>query len=144
MLDRTPTPEAPRTASSRGLTSGWPLAFLGFAGLLGSAGVGVGAAGAHGGGGDLARLSSEFLLIHATAVMAGSGIALALGRTSALLVAALGLLCIGAILFGGELAFAALLDWRPFPLAAPTGGFCLILGWLGLSASAVALALRRR
>ena len=144
MLDRPDASEAALTASSRPMGPRWPLAFLGIAGLLGAAGVLVAAAGAHGGGGDLARTSSEFLLIHAAAVVAASGVALALGRTSALLVTALGLLSVGALLFGGELALAALADWRPVPLAAPTGGFCLIAGWLCLSLSSVVLAARRR
>ena len=139
MLD-SPGTEATLGGSSRRSALRWPLAFVGLAGVLGASGVVVGAAGAHAGGGDLARLSSEFLLIHAAAVVAGSAAALALGRTSALMVAALGLLTVGAVLFGGELAVAALLDRRPIPLAAPTGGLCLIAGWLCLSASAAGLA----
>ncbi len=144
MLDRPLASGSALAESSRQERPRWPFAFLGVAGLLGAAGVLVAAAGAHGGGGDLARTSSEFLLIHAATVVAGSGFALAIGRTSALLVMALGLLSVGAILFGGELAFAALADWRPVPLAAPTGGFCLIAGWLCLSLSSVVLAARRR
>ncbi len=121
----------------------WPSAFLACAGLLGAAGVGVGAAGAHVGGGDLARTSSEFLLVHAAAIVAGSGWAMALRRASGLLVLALGLLTVGATLFGGALALAGLLDWRPVPLAAPTGGLCLIAGWLALAVAALAVAGRR-
>lgn len=143
MLDRPTASDAAMTASSASSGPRWPLAFLGIAGVLGAAGVLVAAAGAHGGGGDLARTSSEFLLVHAAAVVGGSGVALALGRTSALLVMALGLLSVGALLFGGELALAALADWRPVPLAAPTGGFCLIAGWLCLSLSSAAMAMRR-
>lgn len=122
----------------------WPLVFMGFAGLLGASGVGVGAAGAHAGGGDLARTASDFLMVHAAAVLAGSAVAVALPRRSALLVAALGLLTVGAALFGGELAVAALLDRRPLPLAAPTGGLCLIAGWLCLSVASVASAVEHR
>lgn len=144
MLDRPKAPDATLSGSPQRLLPRWPFAFLGLAGLMGASGVAVGAAGAHVGGGDLARTSSEFLLIHAAAVAAGSGAGLTLGRTSASLVAALGLLTVGGILFGGELGCAALLDWRPLPLAAPTGGLCLIAGWLCLSFSAAALGLRRR
>ncbi len=111
------------------------------AGLMGAAGVVVAAAGAHEGGGDLARTASEFLMIHAVAVVAAG--AIALGRPSAPLGIAMGLLTVGAILFGGELALAALADWRPLPLAAPTGGLCLIAGWLTLALSCLTLALRR-
>lgn len=120
----------------------WPLAFAALAGLMGAAGVAVGAAAAHGGGSDLARTAADFLLFHAAALLGGSALALAAGRTSALLVAALGLLAVGAILFGGELALAGLAAWRPLPLAAPTGGLCLIAGWLALAAAALALSRR--
>lgn len=122
-----PSPARPR----------WPLAFVAAAGVMGAAGVGVGAAAAHGGGNDLARTASDFLLLHAGAIVAGSGVALSIGRTSALLVAALGLLTVGAALFGGELALAGLAAWRPLPLAAPTGGLCLMAGWLTLGVAAL-------
>ena len=94
------------------------------------------------GAASLARTASEFLLLHAAAVVAGSGVALAIGRTSSLLVAALGLLTLGAALFGGELALAGLAAWRPLPLAAPTGGLCMIAGWLGLAVWAASAGLR--
>lgn len=143
MLDRPTAPDTTLSGSPQRVHPRWPCAFLGAAGLMGACGVAVGAAGAHVGGGDLARTSSEFLLVHAAAVAAGAGVGFAVARTSALLVAALGLLAVGGFLFGGELASAALLDWRPVPLAAPTGGLCLVAGWLCLSAAAVALGLRR-
>ena len=111
------------------------------AGLMGASGVIVAAAGTHLGGGDLARTASEFLMVHAVAVIAAGGVALQ--RPSALLAIAVGLLAAGAILFGGELALAALADWRPLPLAAPVGGLCLIGGWFTLAAASVALALGR-
>lgn len=149
MLDR-PSTEATLSGPGRPADQAreggprWPLAFVGVAGLLGASGVAVGAAGAHVGGGDLARTASEFLLVHAAALLAGSAAGLALPRGSRLLVAALGLMALGAALFGGELASAALLEWRPLPLAAPTGGLCLIAGWLCLTLAAVAAAARRR
>ena len=144
MLDRPTVAEGTLNAPARRVVPRWPLAFVGAAGLLGASGVAVGAAGAHVGGGDLARTASEFLMVHAAAVLAGSAAAMALPRASALLVAALGLLTVGAALFGGELAVAALLDRRPLPLAAPTGGLCLIAGWLCLSVAAIAAAAKRR
>ncbi|MGI3900231.1 MAG: DUF423 domain-containing protein [Janthinobacterium lividum] len=122
----------------------WPWGFVVCSGLLGAVGVIVGAAGTHRGGGELTRISSEFLLIHAAVILAGSAMALVLGRTSGLWVAALGLLTVGAILFSGELALAGFLDWRPFPLAAPTGGLCLIAGWMLMAVAALLIGLRRR
>jgi uncharacterized membrane protein YgdD (TMEM256/DUF423 family) len=137
MLDR-PSPAEPASVSQASPARlRWPLAFVAIAGAMGAAGVGLGAAAAHGGGNDLARTASDFLLLHAAAVVAGSGVALALGRTSRLLVAALGLLTLGAVLFGGELALAGLAAWRPLPLAAPTGGLCMMAGWLGLAVAAL-------
>jgi uncharacterized membrane protein YgdD (TMEM256/DUF423 family) len=144
MLDRPIGSQEALSGPARRLLPGVLLAFVGIAGLLGASGVAVGAAGAHRGGGDLARTSSEFLLVHAAAIVAGACVAPALGRTSVLVVTALGLLAVGAALFGGELAVAALFDWRPVPLAAPTGGLCLIAGWLCLSVCAVVAGTRRR
>ena len=144
MLDRPAAHEARPSAAGSPIDRRWPLAFLGGAGLLGAAGVGIGAAGAHMGGGDLARTSSDFLLLHAAAEAAACGIALALPRVSMALVAAMALLLIGSALFGGGLALAGLADWRPLPLAAPIGGMCLIAGWLMLAVAALTLSVRRR
>ena len=144
MLDRPTVAAETLNGPAQRLAPRWPLAFTGLAGLLGASGVAVGAAAAHVGGGDLARTASEFLMVHAAAVLAGSAAALALPRSSALLVAALGLLTAGAALFGGELAAAGLLDRHPLPIAAPTGGLCLIAGWLCLSVAAIASASGRR
>lgn len=141
MLDRPSPDDAALDGTLPGQHPRWPSALMGLAGLMGAAGVLVAAAGSHIGGGDLARTSSEFLMIHAVAVIAAG--AVALGRPSALLGIAMGLLTVGAILFGGELALAGLADWRPLPLAAPTGGMCLIAGWLALSMACVTLASKR-
>ena len=122
----------------------WPWSFVACAGLLGAAGVMVGAAGTHHDGGELTRIASEFLLIHAAVIAAGSAVAMILPRPSALWVAVLGLLTVGTVLFSGELAIAGLIDWRPVPLAAPAGGLCLIAGWLLMAFAAVVLGYRRR
>jgi uncharacterized membrane protein YgdD (TMEM256/DUF423 family) len=54
--------------------------------------------------------------------------------------AAIGLL-VGAALFSGDIAMRAFAGHRLFPMAAPSGGFILIAGWLALGvAAAVALA----
>ncbi len=152
MLDRPTTGDASPTQARQLPKPRWPFAFLGLAGLMGAAGVAVGAAGAHleaaagaagGHGAQLAGTASSFLTIHAAAVTAGVGAALASRRTPALLAAALGLLVVGAVLFGGDLALLGLLDLHPVPLAAPVGGLCLIAGWLCLSVFAVAHGLKR-
>ena len=135
--------EAALPGPTRSVVPHWPFAVMACAGLMGAAGVAIGAAGAHVGGGDLARPASDFLLIHAAAVTAGSAVALGNARRSALLAVALTLLTGGAILFGGALALAGLVDWRPWPSAAPFGGMCLIAGWLVLATSAARAALQR-
>ena len=144
MLDRPSPSDAALSGPARRTAPGWPLAFVGIAGLLGAGGVAVGAAGAHLGGGDLSRTSSGFLIMHAAALVAAAGFAPSAGRGSALLAAAMGLIAAGAALFGGELAMAALFDWRPVPLAAPVGGLCLIGGWLCLAAVPVVVGFRGR
>ena len=97
----------------------------------------IAAAGAHVGGGELARTAGDFLMIHAAVILAASVLATVRQGTDLLLGLALGLLTVGSLLFSGELALVGLAGWRPLPLAAPTGGLCLIAGWLVLAAFAV-------
>ncbi len=104
----------------------------------------IAAAGAHAGGGELSRTAADFLLIHAAVILAGSGLASQRKGADWILGLALGLLTVGSVLFSGELALASLKDWRPLPLAAPAGGFCLILGWVVLTLFAVRACLERR
>jgi uncharacterized membrane protein YgdD (TMEM256/DUF423 family) len=109
------------------------------AGLMGAAGVALGAAAAHLAGG--LQTASSMLLFHAPAVLA---VALLLerglvhGKTGHL--AALGFV-VGATLFAGDLSMRQFAGHRLFPFAAPIGGTLLIASWLTL---AVCAALRRR
>jgi uncharacterized membrane protein YgdD (TMEM256/DUF423 family) len=109
------------------------------AGLMGAAGVALAAAGAHGGW-PRAASASQFLLLHAAAVLA----LLALGRQGALRplagrLAVLALLA-GTLLFAGDLVSRDM-GWRlPAAFIAPAGGFLMIGGWL---AAALALLLKR-
>jgi uncharacterized membrane protein YgdD (TMEM256/DUF423 family) len=104
------------------------------AGLLGLSGVALGAAAAHGGFGENLKTASVFLLMHAGPVLA-VGIS---GRNGWLWVGSAGLMAAGAILFGGQLAAGALFGASLFPLAAPTGGWAMMLGWSGLIGAAIA------
>lgn len=137
------TPSAELSAAARTGSARWPFAFIAIAGGLGAAGVTVAAAGAHltGGGnvtgGENARTAAEFLMIHAAALLGAAAVALSQRRVSVVLVTAMGLISVGAALFGGEVAVSALADWRPLPLAAPTGGLCLIVGWMLLALAGV-------
>lgn len=57
----------------------------------------------------------------------------------ALMVRIAGLLFVaGTILFSGTLYVQAFTGTTPLPLAAPTGGTALILGWLALAGAALA------
>jgi len=94
------------------------------AGLLGAAGVGAAALASHGGYGETLRTASEFALIHAALVMA---VLRAPGR---LVPYAAGLVLAGAFLFCGDLGMRALAGQALMPMAAPTGGFALMAGWL--------------
>ncbi len=101
-----------------------------FAGLMGACGVAAAAAAAHMPGG--ARLSSValILLVHAAAVLDVSTRARdSAGRTSLWLAAGL-VLAVGAALFSADVTLLTLRGARLFPMAAPTGGVMMILGWL--------------
>jgi uncharacterized membrane protein YgdD (TMEM256/DUF423 family) len=113
-----------------------------FAGLMGAAGIMLAAASAHavpGAGLD----GAAYLLLFHSAAMLGAG-ALAqqgvLWRPLALAVLAAWL--VGAVLFSGDIALRAFAGHRLFPMAAPSGGIILILGWLALAAAAAAVLLR--
>ena len=110
-------------------TKRWTSALVVTAGLMGSAGVAIAAAGAHLGGGDPARMAAEFLLIHAGVVLAATSSAVSGSEQTGLLVAAT-VLALSTSLFSADLALAALGGLRPLPLAAPVGGFGMIAGWL--------------
>ena len=105
------------------------------AGVLGATGVGAAALASHGGYGETLRTASTFALIHAGLVMV---VLRAPGRTATYAAA---LVLAGAFLFCGDLAMRALAGQGLLPMAAPTGGFALMAGWL---ASGYAIALNRQ
>ena len=106
------------------------------AGVMGAFGVILAAAAAH--QPDASRLASasSMLLFHAAAVLGAA----ALIERSAVhrpigLVAAFGLV-IGASLFAGELTLRQYSGASFFPMAAPTGGTLMIVGWIAPAVSA--------
>lgn len=101
---------------------------IGAAGLMGAAGVGLGAAATHAGFGPNLMIAATFLLLHAAPVLA-IGLAAPVGR---LWTAAGFLLAAGAVLFGAQVAIGAISGGSLFPFAAPAGGWGMILGWLTL------------
>ncbi|MCL6707231.1 DUF423 domain-containing protein [Pseudomonas sp. R2.Fl] len=96
------------------------------AGLIGMAGVALAAAATHAGGDALLRPASTMCLAHAPAMLAlfaahrflrpATGAALLMG--------------LGTLLFAGDLTLKHFYGSGLFPMAAPTGGIVMMLGWL--------------
>ena len=112
------------------------------AALLGACGIILAAAAAHSAPGAGLDNAAYLLLFHATAVLGGAALAQQglLWRPLALLALAAWLL--GAALFAGDIALRAFASHRLFPMAAPSGGIILIVGWLAVAAAAIGAALR--
>ena len=107
------------------------------AGLAGLSGVALSAAAAHGGEGNLLDTAARFLLVHAPALI-GVAALLATGLVHPAVGRLAGyVMVLGLILFCGDLARRAFADAPLFPMAAPTGGVLLMLGWLGIAVAAL-------
>ncbi|HZB62366.1 MAG TPA: DUF423 domain-containing protein [Microvirga sp.] len=105
------------------------------AALSGLVGVGLSAAAAHVTGGNLAT-AAQFLLFHAPALLALVAL-IGAGLLHPTLAQAAGYaMVLGLVLFCGDLSRRAFSGVPLAPMAAPTGGILLMLGWLlvGLSA----------
>ena len=111
-------------------------ALVTYAGLVGGSGVALAAAGAH--GADLASVTpaAQLLIMHAAAALAIVAVAARATRSFLFLIAALILLA-GVSLFSGDIAARAFWGERLFPMAAPTGGSTMIIGWLVLAIAGV-------
>lgn len=109
-----------------------PLFYL-LSGLFGFAGVALSAAAAHGGGDThLLANASAMCLAHAPALLA-----LAIGADKLRTARVAGLLIgAGTILFAGDLVMLRFAGSGLFPMAAPTGGFAMMFGWLAVAAGA--------
>ena len=102
--------------------------------LMGAAGVALAALSSHAGGGELGRTASEFLVLHAGALL-GVGAHARAPQSAAPRVALVcaWALALGTCLFSGDLAARAFAGAKLFPMAAPLGGGLMILSWLGLA-----------
>jgi uncharacterized membrane protein YgdD (TMEM256/DUF423 family) len=110
--------------------TGLDRALVALACLAGLLGVALSAAAAHIPGADSLKTAAQFLLFHAPAILTLAGFGAAgLVRAELARVAA-ALLVLGLILFCGDLAVRTWLQHPLFPMAAPTGGFALMGGWL--------------
>lgn len=104
--------------------------FSTLAGLCGALAIAAYAGAAHGGENHLSSIA-PLLLGHAPALLVLSLIVP--GSRIAYLGAAL--LIIGLALFCGDLFMRDMTGNRLFPMAAPTGGSFMILGWLAVAAT---------
>lgn len=120
---------------------GWLVTLAALAGLVGAAGVALAAIGAHHSSNPNVTTAAHFLLFHAPALLALCAIAREPRRLGLLFAGSL--IALGVTLFSGDLALRALVRVTPVPMAAPTGGILMILGWLG-AAVAVPWALSHR
>ncbi len=117
-------------------------AFLVLAGLMGACGVGLAAAAAHGTAATGLDSAAWLLLFHATAILGAASLAGQGHLWRPVALAAMACFAAGAALFAGDIAMRAFAGNRLFPMAAPTGGTLLIIGWLVLAAAALAAAAR--
>lgn len=105
--------------------------------LMGAAGVGLLAAGAHGGVAESVTTAGQILLFHAPVVVAATA-ARKIGLLHEIVARiALSFLCLGVALFAADLARRGFYAQRLFQNAAPTGGFLMMASWFGLALAAL-------
>jgi uncharacterized membrane protein YgdD (TMEM256/DUF423 family) len=110
-----------------------PFLLAGVAALMGAAGVGLAAAGAHESGGEFARTGALFLVMHAGAALAiAAHVRIETSRARALVIIGF-VMEAGASLFSAELAMRAFTGDRLFPFAAPIGGTTMMVAWVALA-----------
>ena len=97
--------------------------------LAGVLGVALSAAASHMTGNASLQIAAQFLLFHAPALLvlaalvSQGGVNARLGRLSGFLMA------LGLVVFCGDLSRRALSGVALAPMAAPTGGVLLMIGW---------------
>jgi uncharacterized membrane protein YgdD (TMEM256/DUF423 family) len=105
--------------------------------LMGAGGVVLAAGAAHGAPGAGLDSAAYLLLFHALAIFGAASLTLQGLLWRPLALAAMAGFVLGAVLFAGDASMRAFAGHRLFPMAAPTGGTLLILGWLVLAAAAI-------
>jgi len=117
--------------------------FVVFAGLFGAIGVAFAAIAAHGGATATLGSASQMLLFHAP-VLLGVGLLGHTGNGAAgwVLPTGAGLILLGCALFAGDLTTRQYRGHALFPMAAPSGGTIMILGWVVIAVAGL-LLLRR-
>jgi len=124
-------------ANEREQRSAMTSALLILACLMGAGGVGLAAAAAHGTPASGLDSAAYLLLFHATAVLAAASLVREELLWRPLGLVAMACFVAGGALFADDVSMRAFAGQRLFPMAAPTGGTLLILGWLVLTAAAV-------
>lgn len=109
---------------------------IALASIAGGLGVTASAAAAHIPGADSLKTAAQFLLFHAPAILALTGLAAAGLTHRRAARAAAAALALGLVLFSGDLALRALAGRALFPMAAPSGGVILMAGWMIAAVSA--------
>lgn len=109
------------------------------AALMGAAGVAASAAAAHVGGGTNLATAAHFLLFNAAAIVGLAALAAQAGRGRAAVLAGAAAICVGALLFSGDLALRALMEVKLLGGSAPVGGMTMILGWIVVAVGALFL-----
>jgi uncharacterized membrane protein YgdD (TMEM256/DUF423 family) len=122
-------------------TGTWALWNVGFAGLLGAAGVALAAVAAHRVADPSLTTAALFLILHAAAVIGLTALAGGAPWPTGFLASA-SLMLLAVALFSGDVTARVLLEGRLFPMAAPLGGSLLILAWLGAGLTGIVAALR--
>ena len=115
----------------------WACAVAALAGMTGAGGITLAAVAAHLVSDPMLQTAAEFLVLHATAMLALSGLALAAPQRGSWLLGAAGLFLCGSLLLGGDLSARALSGARLFPMAAPLGGALLTIGWAFVALAAL-------
>ena len=118
--------------------------FIILACLMGACGVTLAAAAAHAAPGAGLDSAAYLLLFHAVAVLAAASLERQemLWRPFALLATVA--FVVGGALFAGDVSMRAFAGHRLFPMAAPSGGTLLIIGWLVLAAAALVTIVKAR
>jgi uncharacterized membrane protein YgdD (TMEM256/DUF423 family) len=113
-------------------------ALLVLASLMGACGVGLAAAAAHVTSGAGLESAANLLLFHAAAVLGAASLSRHRLLWRPLGLAAMLCFVAGSALFAGDMAMRAFTGDRLFPMAAPTGGTLLLIGWIVLAVAAFA------
>jgi uncharacterized membrane protein YgdD (TMEM256/DUF423 family) len=112
--------------------------FLFLAGVMGACGVGLAAAAAHGTSATGLDSAAWLLLFHATALLGAVSLVSQQLLWRPLALTAMACFVAGGALFAGDIAMRAFAGERLFPMAAPSGGTLLLVGWLLVAGAALA------